>query len=34
VVQRLPVRICFYPGQDTEHLLHPGLSVEPRVWLR
>jgi membrane fusion protein (multidrug efflux system) len=34
VVQRLPVRIRFAPGQDTEHLLHPGMSVEPTVWLR
>ncbi len=34
VVQRLPVRIEFNPGQDTEHRLHPGMSVEPTVWLR
>jgi membrane fusion protein (multidrug efflux system) len=34
VVQRLPVRIKFEPGQDPEHLLHPGMSVEPTVWLR
>jgi membrane fusion protein (multidrug efflux system) len=34
VVQRLPVRIEFDPGQDPEHLLHPGMSVEPTVWLR
>jgi membrane fusion protein, multidrug efflux system len=34
VVQRLPVRIEFDPGQDPEHLLHPGMSVEPKVWLR
>jgi membrane fusion protein (multidrug efflux system) len=34
VVQRLPVRIEFEPGQDREHLLHPGMSVEPSVWLR
>ncbi len=34
VVQRLPVRICFDPGQDPEHRLHPGMSVEPAVWLR
>ena len=34
VVQRLPVRILFNPGQDPEHLLHPGMSVEPKVWLR
>jgi membrane fusion protein (multidrug efflux system) len=34
VVQRLPVRIMFEPGQDPGHLLHPGMSVEPTVWLR
>jgi membrane fusion protein, multidrug efflux system len=34
VVQRLPVRIEFYPGQDPEHRLNPGMSVEPKVWLR
>jgi membrane fusion protein, multidrug efflux system len=34
VVQRLPVRIEFEPGQDREHQLHPGMSVEPTVWLR
>jgi membrane fusion protein, multidrug efflux system len=33
VVQRLPVRICFDRGQDL-HRLHPGMSVEPTVWLR
>jgi len=34
VVQRLPVRIMFDSGQDPEHRLHPGMSVEPKVWLR
>jgi len=34
VVQRLPVRIVFAPGQDPDHRLHPGMSVEPTVWLR
>jgi membrane fusion protein (multidrug efflux system) len=34
VVQRLPVRIRFVAGQDPDHLLHPGMSVEPKVWLR
>jgi membrane fusion protein, multidrug efflux system len=34
VVQRLPVRISLAPGQDPEHLLHPGMSAEPKVWLR
>jgi len=34
VVQRLPVRIRFYPGQDPEHRLRTGMSVEPSVWLK
>ncbi len=34
VVQRLPVRILLEPGQDPEHLLHPGMSVEPTVWMQ
>jgi membrane fusion protein (multidrug efflux system) len=34
VVQRMPVRIRFEAGRDPEHLLHPGMSVEPTVWLR
>jgi hypothetical protein len=32
--QRLPVRIMFAPRQDPNHLLHPGMSVEPTVWLQ
>lgn len=31
VVQRLPVRIRFDKGQDPDHLLRPGMSVEPKV---
>jgi membrane fusion protein (multidrug efflux system) len=31
VVQRLPVKITFDKGQDPEHLLRPGMSVEPSV---
>ncbi len=34
VVQRLPVRLRFKPGQDSEHLLRPGMSVEPKIWLQ
>lgn len=34
VVQRFPVRIRFEPGQDPDHLLRPGMSVEPTVDLR
>jgi hypothetical protein len=28
------VRIDIDAGQDPEHLLHRGMSVEPKVWLR
>ena len=31
VVQRLPVKLVFKPGQDPQHLLRPGMSVEPTV---
>jgi membrane fusion protein (multidrug efflux system) len=31
VVQRLPIKITFDKGQDPEHLLRPGMSVEPSV---
>jgi membrane fusion protein (multidrug efflux system) len=31
VVQRFPVRIRLDKGQDAEHLLRPGMSVEPTV---
>ena len=34
VVQRIPVKIVFEKGQDPEHLLRPGMSVEPNVRLR
>ncbi len=33
VVQRVPVRILFKPGQDPDFRLRPGMSVEPKVWL-
>ena len=33
-VQRLPVRIRFNPDQDPQHLLRPGMSVEPQVKVR
>jgi len=33
-VQRLPVRIRFNPDQDPQHLLRPGMSVEPQVNVR
>ncbi len=31
VVQRIPVKIVFDPGQDSQHLLRIGMSVEPTV---
>ena len=31
VVQRVPVKIVFDTGQDPEHRLRPGMSVEPTV---
>jgi membrane fusion protein (multidrug efflux system) len=34
VVQRFPVRIRLSEGQDSQHLLRPGMSVEPRVTVR
>jgi membrane fusion protein (multidrug efflux system) len=34
VVQRIPVRIFFEPGQDPNHLLRPGMSVTPTVVVR
>ena len=34
VVQRLPVRLRLKPGQDNDHHLRRGMSVEPKVWLQ
>ncbi|HET6145776.1 MAG TPA: HlyD family secretion protein [Candidatus Acidoferrales bacterium] len=34
VVQRLPVRIRFKPGQSGLERLRPGMSVVPKVWLK
>jgi membrane fusion protein, multidrug efflux system len=34
VVQRIPVKIIFEPGEIKEHELRPGMSVEPKVWVR
>lgn len=31
VVQRVPVRLRFEQGQDPDHQLRPGLSVQPKV---
>src|SRR5579864_508066 len=34
VVQRVPVRIVLEPGENDDHRLRPGMSVEPKVRLR
>lgn len=34
VVQRLPVRIRFKPGQQGLERLRPGMSVVPKVWIK
>jgi membrane fusion protein, multidrug efflux system len=34
VVQRLPVRIDIDPNQNDDHRLRPGMSVEPKVYVR
>jgi membrane fusion protein, multidrug efflux system len=34
VVQRVPVKIVLEPGENNDHLLRLGMSVEPKVWLK
>ena len=34
VVQRIPVKIVFEPGQDPDHRLRPGMSVTPTVHVK
>ncbi|HEX4604354.1 MAG TPA: HlyD family secretion protein [Candidatus Angelobacter sp.] len=34
VVQRVPVRIVLETGENSDHRLRPGMSVEPKVTLR
>ena len=34
VVQRIPVKITFDPGETKEHVLRPGMSVVVKVWNR
>jgi membrane fusion protein (multidrug efflux system) len=34
VVQRIPVKIVLDSGQNQDHLLRLGMSVEPKVWLQ
>ena len=33
VVQRIPVRIDIDPGQNDDHRLRPGMSVDPKVYV-
>jgi membrane fusion protein, multidrug efflux system len=33
VVQRIPVKITFDPGETRQHVLRPGMSAEPKVWI-
>ena len=34
VVQRIPVKVVLDPGQNQDHLLRLGMSVEPKVWVQ
>jgi membrane fusion protein (multidrug efflux system) len=34
VVQRIPVKIVLDQGDNSDHLLRPGMSVEPRVYTK
>ena len=34
VVQRIPVKIVFDKGENQRHRLRPGMSVEPKVWIK
>jgi membrane fusion protein (multidrug efflux system) len=34
VVQRIPVKIVFDEGENKDHLLRPGMSVEPTVYTK
>ena len=34
VVQRIPVKIVFEPGETKSHELRPGMSVVPKVWTK
>jgi len=34
VVQRIPVKLVFDKGEIKQHELRPGMSVEPKVWLK
>jgi membrane fusion protein (multidrug efflux system) len=34
VVQRIPVKLVLDPGENKDQSLRPGMSVEPKVWIR
>jgi len=34
VVQRIPVKIVLNAGEDKAHELRPGMSVNPKVWIK
>jgi membrane fusion protein (multidrug efflux system) len=34
VVQRVPVKVILDSGSNKDHMLRPGLSVTPKVWIR
>ena len=34
VVQRVPVKIVLEPGENQDHTLRLGMSVEPQVWVK
>lgn len=34
VVQRIPVKIVLDPGENNDQSLRPGMSVNPKVWIR
>ncbi len=34
IVQRIPVKIILDPGENRDRQLRPGMSVEPKVFLR
>jgi membrane fusion protein, multidrug efflux system len=34
VVQRIPAKIVFEPGETKGHELRPGMSVTPKVWIK
>jgi membrane fusion protein, multidrug efflux system len=34
VVQRIPVKLVLDPGSNNDHVLRPGMSVNPKVWIK